>query len=107
MTEVQGTNSDCIFKFPEFSLSNRKFPLCQFTLFVTITYTKLTLQTYRAIGKYWKFSRQISQYPLPLESGNLQLELKKNPCVFPDRDFFWPFFRFSPCRGYPGGEATP
>ena len=32
----------CILKFPVFSLSNRKFSLYQFTLFVTITYTKLT-----------------------------------------------------------------
>ena len=29
--DIQGTHSNCIFKFPVFSLSNRKFSLCQFT----------------------------------------------------------------------------
>ena len=27
----QGTHSNCVFKFPVFSLSDRKFSLCQFT----------------------------------------------------------------------------
>ena len=91
-----------------FSLSNRKFSLCQFT------YTKLSRQTYPASGKKWKFSRQISQYHFPLESGNLQLEQTKFPvfslCIgkiskFPVFSltgiFFWSFSLFSLCRGYP------
>ena len=48
---------------------------------MTITYTKLTWQIYPASGKKWKFSRQILQYPLLLESGNLQLEQTKFPVV--------------------------
>ena len=106
----QGTHSNCIFKFPVFSLSNHKFSLCQFTQFATIIDTKLTWQTYPASGKKVEFSQQISQYHLPLGSGNLQLEQTQFPvfwqdfqihCVFPDRDFFGPFFLFSLCRGYP------
>ena len=78
-----GTHSNCMFKFPEFSL-------CQF---VSITYTELTWQTCPASGKKWIFLRQLSQYPLLLESEHLQLELSKFPvfslcldnipCVFP------------------------
>ena len=89
-------HSNCIFKFPAFSLSNCKFSLCQFTWFLTITYTKLTWQTY-PLSK--QFSQEIWRYPLPLESGNLQLEQTKFPvlakisCVFLDRDLpFSPFF---------------
>ena len=41
--------------------------------------TKLTWQTYAASGKKWKFLQQILQYPLPLASGNLQLEQTKFP----------------------------
>ena len=50
--QSQGTHSNCIFKFPVFSLSNWKFSLCQFTLFVSITYTKLTWQT--DLSSFWK-----------------------------------------------------
>ena len=51
----------------------------------------------------WEFSRQISEYPLPLGSGNLQLEQTQFPvfsqdflirCAFPDRDFFGHFSCF-------------
>ena len=31
LKENQGTHSNCIFKFSVFSLSDRKFSLCQFT----------------------------------------------------------------------------
>ena len=93
----QGTHSNCVFEFPVFSLSDRKFSLCQFTWFVTITYTKLP---YPEPPKKWKFSWQIPKYFLLLGSGNLQLEQTKFPvfwqkfqipCVFPDRDFFCHF----------------
>ena len=87
-----------------FSLSDRKFSLCQFTRFVTITYTKLTWQTNPVLIFFKNFvSLQISKYLLPLESGNFQLEQTKFPmfwqnfqipCVFPDRDFFEPFSLF-------------
>ena len=40
-SSYQGTHANCISKFPVFSLLDCKFFLCQFTLFVTITYTKL------------------------------------------------------------------
>ena len=97
--------------FPVFSLLERKFSLCQFTRFVTITYTKLTWQTYPASKTIWKFSQQISKYRLPLESRNLQLEQNKFPvfwqkfkipCVFPDGIFFviFPVFpvQWVPCQ---------
>ena len=93
-----------------YSLSNYKFSLCQFTSFVTITYTKLTKQTYPASKNIWKFSLQILKYTLPLESGNLQLEQTKFPVfwqnfqipyVFPDRELCWPFSLFSLSSGYP------
>ena len=78
--------------------------------------------------KIWTFLRQLSQYPLLLESEHLQFELTKFPvfslcldkipcvfpvfwqnfqipCVFPDRDFLWPFSLFSLCSGYPAVNA--
>ena len=96
---IQGTHSNCIFKFPVFSLSDDKFSLCEFTRFVTVTYTQLTHQAF----KKKRFSGQILKYLLPLESGNLQLEQTKFPvslcfgklfklCVFPDRKFFLAIF---------------
>ena len=74
---MQGPHSNCILKFPVFSLSDRKFFLCQFTWCVTITYTKLTWQMYPSSKKTLKLWRQVSQYSLSLESGNLQLEQTK------------------------------
>ena len=56
---VQGTHSNCIFKFSMFSLC---FPVQSQIFPVPV-----------------KFSRQILQYPLPLESGNLQFEQTKFP----------------------------
>ena len=76
------------------------------------------------LSSFWKkidfFLRQLSQYPLLLESEHLQLELikfpvfslclDKIPCVltnFPNSlftltgIFFGPFSLFSLCRGYP------
>ena len=102
---MQGTHSNCIFKFPVYFLSNRKFSKCKYTSFVTITYTKLTKQTYPASKNKWKFSRKISKHILPLESGNLQLEQTKFPVfslcfgkiskfpVFSLTEHFWPFSR--------------
>ena len=49
---IQGTHSNCIFKFPVFSLSEGKFSLCQFTRFVTITYTKLPYQALKEIEDF-------------------------------------------------------
>ena len=84
-----------------------------FTSFVTITYTKLTWQTYQASNCFGRFSWQISKYLLPLESGNLKLEQTKFPVclvfwqsvqiprVFLDREFIWTFSLFSLCSGYP------
>ena len=62
--------------FPVFSLSVGKFSLCQFMLFVTITYTKLIWQ---ASNIFRRFSQEIWKYLSPLESGNLQLEQTKFP----------------------------
>ena len=60
---IQGTHSNCIFKFPVFSmffpLSDHKFSLCQFTWCVTVKYT---LQTHAALKTNWKFLRQIQTY---------------------------------------------
>ena len=79
------------FKLPVFSLSDRKFSLCQFTGFMTITYAKLTWQTYPAKNKNWKFLQQLSKYPLPLESAKLQLQQTKFPVFSLTGNFFWPF----------------
>ena len=87
----EGPHSNPINKFPV-SLF-RKFPLYQFKKFATISYAKLTLNS-------WKILRQIQQYPVYLESGNLQPEQTNH--VFPDRDFFLPFpvfpVQWGPCR---------
>ena len=48
LCNLQGTHSNCIFKFPGSSMSDCKFSLCQFIWFVTITHTKLTWPTYPA-----------------------------------------------------------
>ena len=100
------------------SLSDCKFSLCQFTSFVTMTYTNLTWQTYPLIQlqKYFgEFSRQILKYLLPLEPGNLQLEQTKLPvfrqnfqipCFFPDRDFFLAIFNLSSVQWVPWIRKT-
>ena len=93
---LQGTHSNYIFKFLVFSLSNSKFSWCQFMWFVTITYTKLTWQTYQALKQKWRFSWQILKYLLPLESGNLQLEQTKFP-EFSLTGIFLVHFRCFPC----------
>ena len=112
LDDDQGTHSNCIFEFlvlPVFSLSDRKFSLCQFMSFLTNTYTKLTLQTYPASKEIWKFSLQVSKYLLPLESGNLQLKQTKFSVFslhftkiskFPKG--FSPIFPVFLCSGYPG-----
>ena len=94
--------------FPVYSLSNRKFSLCQFTSFLTITNTKLTKQTYPAF-KRKRISHQILKYILPLESGNLQFEqtnfLGFSLCFgkiskFPVLSLIWnfvPCFPYFPC----------
>ena len=50
------------------------------------------------LRKYWQISRRISQYPVSLELGNLQLEHTKF-AIFPDRNSFLPFSPFClfPC----------
>ena len=62
------------------------------------------------LSNFTEFSHQISEYLLPLGSGNLQLEQTKFPvfwqifqipCVFPDRESFWPCSLFSLCSGDP------
>ena len=93
--------------FPVFSLSDCKFPLCQSIYVICDYYIHQTdLVDISSLKRIWEFSRKISKYLLPLESGNLQLEQTKFPvfwqhfqipCVFPDRDFFLPFSLFSLC----------
>ena len=95
-----GTHSNCIFKFPVFPVRPQISPV---PIYVICNY--YIHKTYLSSSpKKWKFSRQISKYLLPLESGNLQLEQTKFPefwqifqipCVFPDREFIWPFSLFS------------
>ena len=74
---------------------------------MTITYTKLTWQTYEALIILGTFSQQILKCILPLESGNLQLEQTKFPVfwqnfqipyVFPDRDPPPPIFPVFPVQ---------
>ena len=52
----------------------------------------------------------ITNIKISFTFGDLQLEQTKFlvfyhnfqiPCVFPDRELFWPFFMFSLCSGYP------
>ena len=50
---IQGSHSNFILKFPVFSLSDRKFSCAN--LRVTITYTKLTWQTYPLSKINWIF----------------------------------------------------
>ena len=81
--------------FPVFSLSDSKFSMCQFIYrFVTVTYTKLTWQTYQAFKKNGHFRDKFPKYLLPLESGNLQLKKAKFPV-------FWQNFQIPsfPCQG--------
>ena len=50
-----------------FPVHPQMFPLPIYVIYDYNTYTKLTWQTYIQVKKNWgKFSRQISQYPLPL-----------------------------------------
>ena len=63
-----------------------------------------------ASQKTLKLLWEVWQYSLPLDTGNLKLGQTKCPvflqnfqipCVFPDRDIFWPFSLFSLCLGDP------
>ena len=106
----QGTHSNCIFKFPVFfPVQPQIFPV-PISIICNYYIHKTDLADLSSFWEKWKFSRQISQYPLPLASGNLEVEQTKFPvfwqifqipCVFPDRELFWPFSLFSLCRGYP------
>ena len=87
---AQGTHSNCIFKFPVFSL----FSPCPTQIFPVPIYVicdyyrhKTDLADFKK-----KNSRQISKYLLPLESGKLQLGKNKFPV-------FWQnyFFGHFPC----------
>ena len=106
----QGTHSNCIFKFPVYSLSDHKFSVPMY-VFCDYYIHKSDLADLSSLKKNWTFSQQILIYLLPLESGNLHLEQTKFPvflesfqilCVSPDRDFFLPFSLFTVCSGYPG-----
>ena len=75
----QGTHLNCIFKYPVFSLSNRKFSvpiyiICEYYIHRT---------DLADLSSFWKkmdfFVWQLSQYPLRLESEHLQLELTNFP----------------------------
>ena len=72
--------------------------------------TGYPLKMSSASKKKWKFLLQISQYLLPLELGNLQLEQTKFPvfcqnfqipCIFLDRDFCWAIFPVFPVLWVP------
>ena len=83
-----------------FSLSDCKFPLCQFPWFMTITYTKLTLWTYPA-SKYFggifaaniemSFTFRIREFTTWANKISCVFcdfwQHFQIPCVFPDRDF--------------------
>ena len=81
-----------------FSLSDWKFPLCQFQIFTGVSYGKLTLK---------------NQHPVSLESGNLELEqtnyasfscvdkISKFPVFSLMGIFGGPFSLFSLCSGDP------
>ena len=67
-------------------------------------------------NKYFFFAATIAIFLL-LESDHLQLELTKFPvfslcldkipCVFPDRELFWPFSLFSPVPWVPCIRSVP
>ena len=97
MNQHQGTHSNCIFKFPVFSLSDRKFSLWQFTWFVTITYTKLTWQTYPAPQKFESFRHKYWNI-FTFRIRAFTTWANQIPCVlakFPN-SFFFVFYHF-PC----------
>ena len=69
---------------------------------------KTDLAGLSSFNKFLVIFAAISKYLLPLELGNLLPEQTKFPvfwqnfqipCVFPDRDYFWPFSLFSLCSG--------
>ena len=70
---------------------------------------KTDLADLSSFKKIWKFSRQISKYLLPLESGNLQLEQTKfrvlakfaNSLCFPWQGISLDTFRVFPVQWVP------
>ena len=98
----------------------KKIPLCQFTLFVTITYTKLTWQIYPASKKFGNFRGKYRNTfylknqviynlsnPNSLCLGKIYTnslcfgKISKFPVVFPDREFFWVIFPVFPVQWVP------
>ena len=71
---------------------------------------KTDLADLSSFKKNWEISAANFEISFDFKSGNLQLEQPKFPvfwqnfqipCVFPDREFLWPFSLFSLCSGYP------
>ena len=93
----QGTHSNCIFKFYPTAI----FPvpihvICEYYIHKT---DLADLSTLKKI--FTSFAAKTWNIFYPIQSGNLQLEQTKFPvfwqnfqipCVFPDREFFWPVF---------------
>ena len=106
-TQIVFSNSLC---FPcVFPVQSQIFPV---PIYIICDYYIDETDLADLLGQKWKFSRQILQYPLLLESGNLQLEQTKFPVfslcfgkiskfpVFSLTGIFWgrfPSFPSFPC----------
>ena len=92
---------------PVFSMSNHKFSLCQIIWFVTITYTKLTWQTYPALEKKKKFATNIKNrynqgiYNLSKPNSLCFGKISKFPLFTLTGIFFGSFYLFFPVQWVP------
>ena len=90
-TQISFSNSLCFPCF--FFLSNCRFSLCQFTWLMTITYTKLTWQTYPPSKINWKFLEIFTakiEISFTFRIKEFTIWAKQIPCVFP---VFWQNFQ--------------
>ena len=99
-TQIVFSNSLC---FPcVFPVQSQIFPV---PIYIICDYYIDETDLADLLGQKWKFSRQILQYPLLLESGNLQLEQTKFPVFSKFPGFFltgiflgrFPSFPCFPC----------
>ena len=103
----QGTHSNCIFKFPLFSLffpcPTANFPCAIYVIFDYYIHKAdfADFSSLNFFGEIFAANFEISfTFRIREFWQNFQIL-----CVFPDREYFWPFFLFSLCSGYPAKSA--
>ena len=74
-TQIAFSNSLCFPCF--FPVQLQIFPVPIYIIYDYYIHKTDLPDLFPALEKKWKFSRQISQYPLPLESGNIELDQTK------------------------------